>query len=123
MTAKEILIKYWGHTEFRSNQEKVINSVLSGEDTLALLPIASGKSICFQVPTLMKKGLCLVVSPLISLMIDQTKHLESKGVKSIFISSAMNKRQIDMKLTNCIYGNIKFLYLSPEMLNNKLIKS
>lgn len=121
MTAKDILVKYWGHTEFRSDQEKVIKSVLSGEDTLALLPIGSGKSICFQIPTLMRKGLCLVVSPLISLMIDQTKHLESKGVKSIFISSAINRNQIDMKLTNCIYGNIKFLYLSPEMLNNKLI--
>ena len=102
----DILIKYWGHTQFRLNQEKIIEQVLSKKDTLALLPTGGGKSICYQVPALIQEGVCLVISPLISLMNDQVKHLESKNVKSVFISSNMHYAEIDTALTNCIYGNI-----------------
>ena len=117
----DILIKYWGHTQFRLNQEKIIKQVLSKKDTLALLPTGGGKSICYQIPALMQEGVCLVISPLISLMNDQVKYLESKKVKSVSITSNMHYAEIDTSLTNCIYGKIKFLYLSPEKLNNDLV--
>ena len=122
MQALDILKKYWGYNTFRLKQEEVINSVLKSKDTLALLPTAGGKSICFQVPALMKDGICLVISPLISLMEDQIKYLKSKGIKSVSISSSMSNKDIQTALTNCLYGGIKFLYLSPEKLRNQLIK-
>ena len=122
MQAIDILKKYWGYTSFKSKQEEIINSVIDRKDTLALLPTSGGKSICFQIPALMSEGICIVVSPLISLMQDQTKFLKSKGVNTIAISSIMNLNEIDTALTNCIYGNIKFLYISPERLRNKNIK-
>ncbi|MDA9227982.1 RecQ family ATP-dependent DNA helicase, partial [Flavobacteriales bacterium] len=122
MKALDILKKYWGYNTFRLKQEEVINSILKSKDTLALLPTAGGKSICFQVPALMKEGICLVISPLISLMEDQIKYLKSKGIKSVSISSSMNNRDIQTALTNCIYGGIKFLYLSPEKLRDQTIK-
>ncbi|MDC1062975.1 RecQ family ATP-dependent DNA helicase [Flavobacteriales bacterium] len=122
MQALDILKKYWGYNTFRLKQEEVINSILKSKDTLALLPTAGGKSICFQVPALMKEGICLVISPLISLMEDQIKYLKSKGIKSVSISSSMNNRDIQTALTNCIYGGIKFLYLSPEKLRDQTIK-
>ena len=122
MQALDILKKYWGYNTFRLKQEEVINSVLKSKDTLALLPTAGGKSICFQVPALMKEGICLVISPLISLMEDQIKYLKSKGIKSVSISSSMNNRDIQTALTNCLYGGIKFLYLSPEKLRDQTIK-
>ena len=122
MQAIDILKKYWGYTSFKSKQEEIINSVIDKKDTLALLPTSGGKSICFQIPALMSEGICIVVSPLISLMQDQTKFLKSKGVNTIAISSIMNSNEIDTALTNCIYGNIKFLYISPERLRNKNIK-
>ena len=122
MQALDILKKYWGYNTFRLKQEEVINSVLKSKDTLALLPTAGGKSICFQVPALMKDGICLVISPLISLMEDQIKYLKSKGIKSVSISSSMSNKDIQTALTNCLYGGIKFLYLSPEKLRDQLIK-
>ena len=122
MHALDILKKYWGYNTFRLKQEEVINSVLKSKDTLALLPTAGGKSICFQVPALMKDGICLVISPLISLMEDQIKYLKSKGIKSVSISSSMSNKDIQTALTNCLYGGIKFLYLSPEKLRDQLIK-
>jgi ATP-dependent DNA helicase RecQ len=122
MQALDILKKYWGYNTFRLKQEEVINSVLKSKDTLALLPTAGGKSICFQVPALMKDGICLVISPLISLMEDQIKYLKSKGIKSISISSSMNNNDIQTALTNCLYGGIKFLYLSPEKLRDQSVK-
>ena len=122
MQALDILKKYWGYNTFRLKQEEVINSVLKSKDTLALLPTAGGKSICFQVPALMKDGICLVISPLISLMEDQIKYLKSKGIKSVSISSSMSNKDIQTALTNCLYGRIKFLYLSPEKLRDQLIK-
>lgn len=118
----EILEKYWGFKQFRSLQEEIINSVLQGNDTLALLPTGGGKSVCFQVPALVKEGICIVVSPLIALMKDQVQNLQSKGIKAIAITSAMHKREIDIALDNCVYGDIKFLYLSPERLESEIVK-
>ena len=112
MNAKGILIKFWGHTAFRLKQEEIINEVIAKKDTLALLPTGGGKSICYQVPALMDEGICLVISPLISLMSDQVRHLKSKGIKSVTITSNMHYAEIDTALTNCIYGGVKFLYLS-----------
>ena len=120
--AKQILIKYWGHTNFRPMQEEIIQSVLATKDTLALLPTGGGKSVCFQIPCLMQDGICIVISPLISLMKDQVEHLKSKGIKSVAITSAMSKNEVDVALGNCIYGNYKFLYLSPERLQNKMVQ-
>ena len=104
-------------------QEEIITSVMQGYDTLALLPTGGGKSICFQVPALVQEGICIVVSPLIALMKDQVDNLQKKGIPAISITSAMHKREIDIALDNCIYGNIKFLYLSPERLSNPLAQA
>ncbi len=122
MKAIDVLIKYWGHTNFRLKQEEIINQVIDKKDTLALLPTGGGKSICFQVPALMQEGICLVVSPLIALMDDQVRFLKSKGIKSVAITSNMHYSEIDTALTNCIYGGVKFLYLSPERLQNELVQ-
>jgi ATP-dependent DNA helicase RecQ len=122
MTAIEILQKYWGHQAFRPLQEDIISSVLEGKDSLALLPTGGGKSICFQVPALVKEGICIVVSPLIALMKDQVENLKSKGIEAIAIYAGMGKREIDILLDNCIYGKIKFLYLSPERLLADLVR-
>ncbi len=121
MDSTDILKKYWGHTKFRFNQHEIIEQVLTKNDTLAILPTGGGKSICYQIPALMQEGLCIVISPLISLMNDQIKHLQSKGIKSVSITSNMQYFEIDTALNNCIYGGVKFLYLSPEKLNNNLI--
>ena len=123
MNAVDVLIKYWGHTSFRLKQEEIINSVIAKKDTLALLPTGGGKSICYQVPALLNEGICIVISPLIALMNDQVRFLKSKGIKSVAITSNMHFTEIDTALTNCIYGGIKFLYLSPEKLQNELIQT
>ena len=112
----QILKQYWGHTSFRQPQQQIIESVLAGKDTLALLPTGGGKSICFQVPAMAMDGICLVVSPLIALMKDQVMHLNKKGIKAAAIYTGMAHRQIDTLLDNCVYGNYKFLYISPERL-------
>ncbi|MFW0715266.1 RecQ family ATP-dependent DNA helicase [Pedobacter sp. N23S346] len=122
MTAIEILQKYWGYSAFRPLQQDIINSVLEGKDSLALLPTGGGKSICFQVPALVKEGICIVVSPLIALMKDQVENLKSRGIEAIAIYAGMRKREIDILLDNCIYGKIKFLYLSPERLLSELVR-
>jgi len=122
MTIQEILKKYWNHDAFRPMQEDIISSVLLGHDTLALLPTGGGKSVCFQVPALAKEGICIVVSPLIALMKDQVENLKAKGIDAIAITSGMGKREIDIALDNCIYGPIKFLYLSPERLLSELVR-
>jgi len=123
MNAVDVLIKYWGHTSFRLKQEEIINSVIAKKDTLALLPTGGGKSICYQVPALLNQGICIVISPLIALMNDQVRFLKSKGIKSVAITSNMHFTEIDTALTNCIYGGIKFLYLSPEKLQNELVRT
>jgi ATP-dependent DNA helicase RecQ len=122
MTIQEILKHYWKHEHFRPLQEEIIQSVLLGRDTLALLPTGGGKSVCFQVPALAKDGICIVVSPLIALMKDQVENLEAKGIEAISIVSGMGKREVDAALDRCIYGNVKFLYLSPERLLSELVQ-
>ena len=122
MTIHHILSKYWGFSKFRPLQEDIIQSVLDANDTLALMPTGGGKSLCFQVPALLKPGICIVVSPLIALMKDQVENLKEKGIKAIAIISGMGKREVDIALDNCIYGDIKFLYLSPERLLSELVR-
>src|ERR1700753_1210402 len=122
MTLHEILKNYWNHDSFRPMQEEIIKSVLLGHDTLALLPTGGGKSVCFQVPALAKDGICIVISPLIALMKDQVKNLQAKGIEAVSIVSGMSKREVDIALDSCIYGTVKFLYLSPERLLSELVK-
>lgn len=113
---REILKQYWGYDTFRPMQEEIIESVLKGQDTLALMPTGGGKSICFQLPAMVRPGLCLVVSPLIALIKDQVQALEEKGIKALAVYSGMSRHQIDVALDNAIYGDYKFLYVSPERL-------
>ncbi|WBL24199.1 RecQ family ATP-dependent DNA helicase [Zunongwangia sp. HGR-M22] len=120
--ALNILNKYWGHKAFRSLQWPIISSVLEGENVLALMPTGGGKSICFQVPALLQDGICIVVSPLIALMEDQVSSLQSKGIKAMAITGGISFNDLDKKLDNCIYGNYKFLYLSPERLQMELVQ-
>lgn len=113
----EILKKFWGYDSFRSLQQEIIEEVLAGKDTLALMPTSAGKSICFQIPALAKEGICIVITPLIALMKNQVENLRKRGIKAEAIYSGMHSREIDTILDNCIYGSIKFLYVSPERLN------
>lgn len=119
----EILMNYWGYATFRPGQEEVIRSVLEGKDTLALMPTGGGKSLCFQVPALVMDGICLVVSPLIALIKDQVQNLNNKGIKALAVYSGMSYQQIDITLDNAVYGDYKFLYVSPERLQTPLFKS
>ncbi len=118
----EALKKYWGYDSFRSLQEEIIQSVIDGNDALALMPTGGGKSLCFQVPAMCQEGICLVVSPLIALMKDQVYHLREKKIAAEAIYSGMHFKDIDRVLDNCIYGNIKFLYLSPERLTSEIVQ-
>ncbi|MBK9480169.1 MAG: RecQ family ATP-dependent DNA helicase [Bacteroidia bacterium] len=118
----QLLKHYWGHSTFRPLQENIIQSILDGTDTLALLPTGGGKSICFQVPALAMDGVCVVISPLIALMKDQVDNLTKRGIKACAVYSGMKKQEIDVLLDNCVYGKIKFLYLSPERLSSELVK-
>lgn len=119
--ALEILQKYWKHDAFREPQEEIIASVLDGKDTFALMPTGGGKSICFQVPAMMQEGICLVISPLIALMRDQVENLQNKGIKAIALTGGIYHDDIIDLLDNCQFGNYKFLYLSPERLQNDWI--
>ncbi|MDO1500348.1 RecQ family ATP-dependent DNA helicase [Winogradskyella maritima] len=118
----EVLERYWQHTSFRPLQEEIISAVIDNEDTFALLPTGGGKSICFQIPALLKEGICIVVSPLVALMKDQVQQLKQKGIKAIALTSGMSLQDVDTQLDNCIYGNYKFLYVSPERLQQTLVK-
>ena len=118
----EILEQYWNYTSFRPLQEEIIEAVLDGDDCFALLPTAGGKSICFQVPAMAKEGICIVISPLIALMKDQVESLKEKGIKAIALTSEYTYNEIDVMLDNCIYGNYKFLYLSPERLQQDIVQ-
>jgi ATP-dependent DNA helicase RecQ len=122
METKAILKQYWGFDDFRPLQEDIINAVLQKQDTLALLPTGGGKSICFQVPAIALDGICIVISPLIALMKDQVENLQKKGIQAIAIVAGMGKREIDIALDNCIYGPVKFLYMSPERLLSDLVQ-
>lgn len=120
----QVLQEFWGYESFRPLQEQIINSVLEGNDTLALMPTGGGKSICFQVPQLMKEGLALVISPLVALMKDQVQNLADRGIKAISIHSGMSRREVDMALNNAAYDKqVKFLYVSPERLATNLFSS
>lgn len=123
LTPNEILEKYWGFNHFRPMQKEIIESVLQGRDTIALLPTGGGKSICFQIPSLVQEGICIVISPLIALMKDQVENLRKREIKATSITSGMTRREIDITLDNCIYGNFKFLYVSPERLTSELVKT
>ena len=103
-------------------QEDIIRSVLAGRDTLAILPTGGGKSLCFQVPALAKEGLCVVVSPLVALMKDQVAQLQGRGIPAVALHAGLHKREIDIALDNCVYGNIRFLYLSPERLQTDIFR-
>ena len=118
----ELLEHYWGFSEFKPQQEAIIEAVLANEDCIALLPTGGGKSVCFQIPALIKDGICIVVSPLIALMQDQVNTLKAKGIKAMALSSGFSYDDIDRMLDNCIYGNYKFLYLSPERLQQDLVQ-
>lgn len=118
----EILKKYWGYTSFKSSQEIIIDNILEGKDVLGLLPTGGGKSICFQVPALMKEGICIVVSPLIALIQNQVETLKNLGVKAIGLTGKVNPEDLNNLLDNCIYGNYKFLYLSPERLDQEIVQ-
>jgi len=123
MTIHQILTKYWGYNSFRTMQEDIINSVLDGKDTLALLPTGGGKSICYQLPALAKEGVCIVISPLIALMKDQVENLKKREIQAAAIFSGMSHREIDITLDNCIYGKTRLLYLSPERLKSELVQT
>ena len=117
----EILQQYWKHDAFRVPQEAIIKSVLEGKDTFALMPTGGGKSICFQVPALIQEGICLVISPLVALMKDQVQNLQNLGIKAIALTGGIHHDEIINLLDNCEFGNYKFLYLSPERLQNDWI--
>ena len=121
-TPQQILEQYWGHKAFRPLQEEIIQSVLLGKDTLAVLPTGGGKSICFQVPALLKDGLCLVVSPLIALMKDQVENLLKRDIPALCIQSGMTYFEVKDTLKNASFGSFKFLYVSPERLETALFK-
>ena len=120
MTYNEILKHYWGYDDFRGIQREIIESIGAGRDTLGLMPTGGGKSIAFQVPALAKEGLCIVVTPLIALMKDQVANLRSRGIKATAIYSGMRSSDIVKALENCIFGDYKFLYVSPERLSSEL---
>lgn len=123
MTPVETLKYYWGYDSFRPVQEDVINAALDGRDVLAVLPTGGGKSVCFQVPAMMRDGIALVVTPLVALMKDQVQNLETKGIKAIAVHAGMNRREVDLALNNAAYGDFKFLYVSPERLSTELFQS
>jgi ATP-dependent DNA helicase RecQ len=120
-TALAILQKYWKHDQFRSLQNEIIDSVVSGKDTLAILPTGGGKSICFQIPALMKEGICLVISPLVALMKDQVANLHARNIKAIALTGGIRSEEMIDLLDNCQFGNYKFLYVSPERLQSDWI--
>jgi len=120
---REVLTRYWGFSDFKPLQEEIIKSVGDGRDTLGLMPTGGGKSLTFQVPALARDGICLVVTPLIALMKDQVNRLNSLEIKSIAIHSGMTPEEIDISLENAIYGDYKFLYVSPERLSTRIFQS
>ena len=115
-----ILKQYWGYDSFRGIQPDIIKSIASGRDTLGLMPTGGGKSITFQIPALAKEGTCIVVTPLIALMKDQVHHLRQKGIRAAAIYSGMSRAEIVKTLDNCILGDMKLLYVSPERLSSEL---
>lgn len=123
MSYLEILKQHWGYDNFRGIQEEIIQSIGQGKDTLGLMPTGGGKSITFQVPALAKEGLCIVITPLIALMKDQVRNLKERGIKAVAIYSGMTREEILVALENCIFGDYKFLYVSPERLDTEIFQT
>ena len=117
---RTILSRYWGYPSFRPLQEEIVDSVMDGKDTLALLPTGGGKSICFQVPAMAMEGICLVITPLIALMKDQVVHLVERGIPAAALYSGMHSDAMDLAYNQAVYGRLKFLYVSPERLQTEL---
>ena len=123
MTALEILKTYWGYDSFRPMQEEIVHEAVQGRDVLAILPTGGGKSVCFQVPAMMKEGIALVITPLIALMKDQVQNLQSRGIKAMAVHAGMNRHEVELALNNAAYGDFKFLYLSPERIQTQAFMS
>ena len=123
MSYLEILKQHWGYDNFRGIQEEIIQSIGQGKDTLGLMPTGGGKSITFQVPALAKKGLCIVITPLIALMKDQVRNLKERGIKAVAVYSGMTREEILVALENCIFGDYKFLYVSPERIDTEIFQT
>ena len=123
MTPQEVLNKYWGYPSFRPKQEDIVRTALEGKDVLAILPTGGGKSVCFQVPALMKEGIAIVVTPLIALMKDQVQNLNDRGIKALCVNAGMGRREVELTLNNALYGDFKFLYVSPERLGTQMFQN
>ena len=123
MTPHEILKEYWGYDSFRPKQEEIVRTALEGRDVLAILPTGGGKSVCFQVPAMIRDGVAIVVTPLIALMKDQVQNLNDRGIKALCIHAGMGRREVELALNNAAYGDFKFLYVSPERLGTPLFKT
>ena len=122
-TPLDILKEYWGYDSFRPMQEDIVRTASEGRDVLAILPTGGGKSICFQVPAMMKEGIAIVVTPLIALMKDQVQNLAARGIKALCVNAGMGPREVDLTLNNAAYGDFKFLYVSPERLSTRLFQT
>ena len=118
----DILKEYWGYDSFRPRQEEIVNAALEGKDVLAILPTGGGKSVCFQVPAMIREGIALVVTPLIALMKDQVQNLNERGIKALCVNAGMGRREVELTLNNAAYGDFKFLYVSPERLGTRLFR-
>ncbi len=123
MTSLEILNEYWGYDSFRPKQQDIVDAALDGRDVLAVLPTGGGKSVCFQVPAMMREGIALVVTPLIALMKDQVQNLNGRGIKALCVNAGMSHREVELTLNNAAYGDFKFLYVSPERLGTPLFRN
>ena len=123
MKPLDILKEYWGYDSFRPMQEEIVSAALEGKDVLAILPTGGGKSVCFQVPAMMREGIAIVVTPLIALMKDQVQNLNDKGIRALCVNAGMGAREVETVLNNAAYGDFKFLYVSPERLGTRLFKN
>ena len=123
MTPSEVLKKYWGYDSFRPKQEDIVRAALDGKDVLAILPTGGGKSVCFQVPAMIRDGIAIVVTPLIALMKDQVQNLNDRGIKALCVNAGMGRREVELTLNNAAYGDFKFLYVSPERLGTPLFRN
>ena len=119
----DVLREYWGYESFRPKQEDIVNAALEGKDVLAILPTGGGKSVCFQVPAMMREGIAIVVTPLIALMKDQVQNLSRRGIKALCVNAGMGRREVELTLNNAAYGDFKFLYVSPERLGTSLFRN
>ena len=123
MTPLEVLKEYWGYDSFRPKQEEIVNAALEDRDVLAILPTGGGKSVCFQVPAMLREGIAIVVTPLIALMKDQVQNLTDRGIKALCVNAGMGPREVELTLNNAAFGDFKFLYVSPERLGTRLFQS